>query len=371
MPTRRSLQAPLALLAAAAVAAGCGFFSNPGPTGSGLSSGSPPATATPSPTPTPEPRPVASIVLVAAIGEDAPGTRSAVAWQGVQDAGRRLGAEVSLMNPLTRADLAASVSGAAEGGATIVVAVGSEAAPAVLDAAAAHPTTEYFILDRAVADDAPANLHGLVFDEAEAGYLAGVVGAGITDSKKIGFVGDLATDPDTASYADGFVNGAAEIDPSVQAAVTYAGIRDDTQHGRTAAATLIKNGADVVATVPGFSGDGAARAACDRQAQVIALGTDASLVLPDVENCLAVSVLKRYDVAARDAILAFASGDDVPRQTMNDVASGGIALSDFHAPVPPALRDQLNTILAVLQSGPPRPTPSPVPTESPSTSPAA
>jgi basic membrane protein A len=250
--------------------------------------------------------------------------------------------------------------------------VGADAAPALLAAAASYQATEFIVLDATVAGDAPANVHGLVFDRAEAGYLAGVVAAGVSDSKKVGFVGDVQTDPDSASYAGGFVNGSAEVDPTVVATVAYAGRSDDTGRGRSAAAGLIKNGADVVAVEPSLSGDGAARVACDSQAHVIALGSDASQVLPDVESCLVVSVLERYDVAIRDAILLFASGEDVPRMTLEDVTSGGITLSDFHAPVPPALKDQIATVLAVLASGPPRPTPTPVPTEAPSSeSPAA
>jgi basic membrane protein A len=356
------------LLAVAALAAGCGFFSNPGPTAGGPSVSHP--APTPSPTPTPEPRPVASIVLVGAIGEDIDGTPSATAWQGVQEAGRQLGATTSRVTPLTRAELAGAFGEAAEAGATVVVGVGADAAPTLLSAAAAHQATEFFILDATVADGAPTNVHGIVFDKSEAGYLAGVVAAGVSDSKTVGLVGDVQTDSVSASYAAGFVNGAAEIDPAVAATVAYAGRSDDTQRGRSAAAGLIKNGADVVAFGPGLTGAGAARAACDSQAHVIALGSDAGAVLPDIESCLVVSVLERHDVAIRDAILLFASGEDVPRTILEDVTSGGIALSDYHAPVPPALRDQLAIVLEVLKAGPPRPTPTPVPTEAPSSAPS-
>ena len=352
--------------------AGCNFFSNPGPTASGLGTSEPSASAAPSPTPTPTPVPrsVGSIVLVAAIGESGAGTPSAVAWQGIQEAGGNLGAAVSLVNPLTRAELAAAVAAAAERGTAVVVTVGSGAFQAVMDAAAAHPATQFLVLDQAIADDAPANVRGLIFDESEAGYLAGVVAAGVTESKKVGFVGDLQTDASSASYAGGFRNGSAEIDPSIEAEIAYAGRQDDTQRGRTAAAGLVKDGADVVVAMAGISGDGALRGACDRKAKVIALETDATLMLPDISGCLVVSVVKRYDVAIRDAVLGYAAGGDVPRVTMNDVASGGIALTEFHAPVPPALKDRLATVLAVLESGPPRPTPTPVPTPTPAESPA-
>jgi hypothetical protein len=100
MPKRARLMGITSLLAAATLAAGCGFFTNPGPTASGPASGSLPA-PTPTPTPTPEPRPVASIVLVGAIGEDVDGTPTSTAWQGIQDAGKQLGAVTSRVTPLS------------------------------------------------------------------------------------------------------------------------------------------------------------------------------------------------------------------------------------------------------------------------------
>ena len=371
--------APVAALfgfiATAALVAGCGLYSPsptlPTPSGPAATPNtSPDQTQSPSRSPSPSPTPVptiavATVVLIAAIGESGDGMPSKLAWQGVQDAAGRLGADPKLVTPESMAEVTAAVAAAASDGSTIVLTVGPEASQAILAVAADHAATQFFEIDQAIPDGAPANVHGLVFDEAEAGYLAGVVAASVSASHKIGLVGNTATDVRTANYAAGFRNGATYADPSAQVTVAYATRANDTQMGRAAAAGLVKSKADIVAALPGLSGVGAMRQACDGKAGVVALDTDASLLLPDVEACLVVSVLKRYDVAARDAILSYAAGDPAPPVTMFDVAGGAISLSEFHKPVPPGLADRLAGVLAAMRDGPPRPTPAPAPTQAP------
>jgi basic membrane protein A len=351
----------LAPFAAAAIVAGCGFFSNPPePTSA------PPSVSSPTPAPTPTPVPtaaptnlVATIVLIAAIGESTDGTPSKVAWQGVQDAAGRLGAGSKLVVPTSMAELTAAVKTATTDGTTIVVTVGPNAAQAVLDNATGHAATQFFELDQTIPDGSPANVHGLVFDEAEAGYLAGVVAASLSATRKIGLVGVDKADIRTANYAGGLANGATYANPAVVVTVAYATRSDDPQMGRAAAAGLVTGKADAIVAMADLAGAGAMREACARKASVVALDTDASLVLPDVAPCVVVSVLKRYDVAAREAILRYAARKPLPAGILFDVAGGGIGLSEFHQPVPQELTDRIAGVLAAMRNGPPRPTPTP------------
>jgi basic membrane protein A len=316
--------------------------------------------------PSPSPGLVKSIVLVGEVGQSAAGTPSALAWAGVQDAAGGIGATADLVTPTSMAELTAAVTQAATDGKTVVVTVGPGAAAAVLKAAQEHAGTQFFELDQAVPDKAPANLHGLVFDEAEAGYLAGVVASSLTSSHVVGLVGYTKTDIRTANYAAGFRNGAAYIHPGDVVSVAYSGRADDPQKGRAAAAGLVKGKADVIAAVPDITGIGALRDACFRKALVIGLGADAAALVPDVKPCVAVSILKRYDTAVRDAILRFDSGTAVPATILADVASGGISVGEFGASAgSPGLADSLAGVLAAMKNGPPRPTPTPAATPAP------
>ena len=179
-------------------------------------------------------------------------------------------------------------------------------------------------------------------------------------------VGFTKTDVRTANYANGFRSGAMDANPKVKVTVAYATRTDNPQKGRAATDGLVKAKADVILAMSDLTGAGVMREACARNASVVALDTDASLVLPDVDPCLVVSVLKRYDVAAREAILRYAARDPLPAMITFDVAGGGITLSDFGKPMPSGFDARLAGVLAALQNGPPRPTPAPTPTAEPS-----
>ena len=253
-----------------------------------------------------------------------------------------------------------------------MVTVGSAADPAVQAAATAHPATQFLEMDVTVPDSSPPNVHGLAFDEAEAGYLAGYVAAAFagsgagTGSGSIGMVGDTKTDVRSANYEAGFRSGAAEASPDVTVTVAYATNPSSPDKGRTAASGLVQDGSTVIMAMPSLSGIGALREACAGKAQVVAVDTDAWQTVPDIGSCLIVSVMKRYDAAVAAAIGTANSGGTIPRVTVNDVANGGISYSDFHTTVPAGFPARLAAVLATLKAGPPRPTSAP-PTATPST----
>jgi hypothetical protein len=337
------------------------------------------------PTATPWPHPVARIVLVAAPAETQLGSRSQLAWLGIEDAAARLGSATSLISPLDAGQLSTEVTKAAAGvtpgpgatpdrtplppmagGVTVVVTAGRSGALAALAAAPANPSTQFLVLDEWMSSDAPANVHGLVFDGAEAGYLAGLAAADASATPVVGFVALSKTDPSSAGYLAGLANGVLESNPAATVTPAYVGSTADPARGRAAVIGLAKAGAGAIVASPDLTGYGAMRQACADSLAVVALATDASLLLPDVQPCLVASILYRYDFAVRDAIVALASGQTLPRAIVADAASGGLVLS-FVRPASPILKARLALVLAWMRAGPPRPTPStasPAPTAS-------
>jgi len=301
---------------------------------------------------------------VAGVGESQAGTPSAVAWLGVQQVALELGAASSMTIPKSVNDLWAAVQTASTTGADVVVTIGAPAAAATRTAALANPSVQFFTLDQAVAADAPENLHAIAFDESEMGYLAGVIAASLSRHESVGLVGDDDSSAATANYADGFRNGALFGNPAAIVNFANAGTATDPVKGRAAAATLVAGAADVVAATSDLSGVGAMREACARGASVVALDTDAWLLVPDVRPCLVTSVRKLYDVAIASAIRGYAAGADVPRQILSDVAAGGVGLTDFRVTEPAALTLRLDQVFREMRAGPPRPTATPSPSAS-------
>jgi basic membrane protein A len=360
--------------------AGCGLLNGPAPTtpattvspGTSIVSVTPTALATPTATPTPTPHLIASITLVAPLGDPRDWTSAGLTWLGIGTVATRIGATASLVEPASNAGLQPAIDTAAAAEKAVVVTVGPDAAQVVLVAAGAHPATQFIEVGVVVPDGSPANVHGLAVDQAEAGYLAGFLAASFTTSGRIGMVGDTKADARSANYAVGFTSGSGQAAPTVAVGIAYAGTADLPDKGRTAAASLVKAGDAVILTMPGLAGIGAAREACTRKALLIAVEMDAWHVLPDVQPCLIVSVVARYDVAIDAAILALATGNRLGRVTVEDIANGGLALSDFHADLPPGVQPRLAAVLATLAGVPPRATaapPTPAATAAPSASP--
>lgn len=296
---------------------------------------------------------------MASLGEPKDATPAGLTWAGIQATAGRIGATATLVEPATRMAVTAEINTAAGAGRAVVVTVGSDATDVVLAAAAAHPTTQFLEMDVVVPDGAPANVHGLLFDQAEAGYLAGYIAASFSETGKVGIVGDSAADAATANYAAGFRAGAAQAVPGSTVSVGYAGTADAPEKGRTAAAALIKGGNDTILAMPNLSGIGAMRETCDRKSRFVAVGTDAWQTVPDARPCLIASVLDRYDTAVATALLALATGQTLTQRVMNDVSNDGIVVSEFHADAPAGFGTGLAGVVATLKSGPPRPTPAP------------
>jgi basic membrane protein A len=302
---------------------------------------------------------VKTITLVAPVIEPKDATPSGLTWKGVEDAGTKIGASTSLIQPASNAELASAVTEAAAGDLAVVVTIGPQADAVVQAAAAANPAAQFFEVDVTVPATSPANVHGIVFDEAQAGYLAGFVAGSFSGGGTIGFVGDLAADLRSANYVSGFKSGASQAGTAIGVKVAYVGTSDSPDRGRTTAAGLITSGVKVVSAMSDLSGIGALREACTSKARLVALDTDAWQVVPDVRPCLIASVLKHYDVAVGNAILHMAAGQTASAVILEDVSTGGIALSDFHADRPAGFDSQLSGVLVALKDNPSRPVPAP------------
>ena len=356
--------------------AGCGIFNQSGPTPSPTKSpiGASPTVsipaATPTATPIPTPQLVKSITLVAPVGEPKDWTPAGLTWLGIEATAARIGATSKLVQPASNSEYTGAVDQAAQADGALVVTVGPVAVASVQAVAAAHPATQFLEMGVVAPDTSPPNVHGLVFDEAEAGYLAGYVAASFATSGKVGMVGDTATDTATGNYSAGLRSGANQAAPATVVTVVYGGSPDLPDRGRTAAAGLVKAGDSVIVAMPSLTGIGALRQACSNKARIVAVDTDAWQTVPDIRPCLVVSVMKRYDAAVTSAITAIANGRTLAAVTLNDVANGGIALSEFHADLPTGFQGGLDALMATLRNGPPRPTPAqPTPPPAASSSP--
>jgi basic membrane protein A len=220
-------------------------------------------------------------------------------------------------------------------------------------AAKANPEIQFIGLDQSICVDENAdpdptfacagdaaellpNYQGLIFAEAQAGYLAGIVAGTITETNVIGTVGGIESVPPVKAYIGGYVNGALSVNPDVEVLVSYVSedittAFNDPTTGASLAEQMIGQDADVIFQVAGLSGQGALEAACDADLYGIGVDVDQALALPNL-TCIVTSAEKKLVEAVSEAIQRVADGSAVGGTLLLDAASDPpkVAASEFH-----------------------------------------
>ena len=220
-------------------------------------------------------------------------------------------------------------------------------------AAKANPDVQFIGLDQGVcvdeagdpdptfacAGDAATllpNYQGLTFAEQQAGYLAGIVAATISETGVIGAIGGIESIPPVKAYIGGYVNGAKLVNPDIEVLVTYVSeditvAFNDPTTGASLAEQMIGQDADVIFQVAGLSGQGALEAACDADIFGIGVDGDQALALPDL-TCIVTSAEKKLVEAVSEAIQRVADGSAEGGTLLLNAASDPpkVGLSPFH-----------------------------------------
>lgn len=190
----------------------------------------------------------------------------------------------------------------------------STVAPQVLQS---HPDVKFILIDAEVQS---TNVANYLFAEQEAGYLAGIAAASQSKSGKVGFIGGQAL-PAVQKFGWGFIAGAQSVNPNIEIFYEYSGSFTDVAKGKTLAATMYDQGADVIFAAAGATGTGAINEAKERVKDgddiknwVIGVDRDQyadGLLNKDDANGKSVvltSAVKRVDQAAKTALTSIKEG---------------------------------------------------------------
>jgi basic membrane protein A len=259
----------------------------------------------------------------------------------------------------------------------IIVTYGFALGDATAIAAKDNPEVQFIGLDQAVcvdengdpdptfacAGDAATllpNYQGLIFAEAQAGYLAGIVAGTLTETNVIGTVGGIESVPPVKAYIGGYHNGALSVNPDVEVLISYVSeditvAFNDPATGASLAEQMIGQDADVVFQVAGLSGQGALEAACDADIYGIGVDTDQALALP-TETCIVTSAEKKLVEAVSEAIQRVADGTAEGGTILLDAASDPpkVSVSEFHNHpdlLTPELQGLLDDATAAMAAG--------------------
>jgi basic membrane protein A len=254
----------------------------------------------------------------------------------------------------------------------LIVTVGFALSQATLDAAKANPKIDFALID----DAADANFDGkpdldntkpILFDTAQAAFLAGYAAASYTKS------GTLATwggknFPTVTIFMDGFKQGVDYYNAQKGKTVTLLGYAGDpatatftggfaaNDVAKSTAQNFIDQGADVLLPVGGPIYKSALAAINDSGADIALVGVDADLFVtdPSTKAVLLTSILKGIKPATADVVTAAADGKFSNEPYVGTLKNDGVGLASFHnfkSKVSADLQDELDTIKAGIIDG--------------------
>lgn len=256
-------------------------------------------------------------------------------------------------------DYAVNMQTLIDDGFQVIVTFGFAIGDATLIAAKANPEIKFIGLDQfycidaegnkdtavapavadcdgnATFDDILPNLQGLIFAEAQAGYVAGVLACSISESGVIGAVGGIFAIPPVPQYIGGYHNGCLSVNPDAQVLVQYVSedinkAFNDPTTGRQLAQQMLDLDADVLFQVAGGSGQGVLEAVCDADLYGIGVDIDQYISSPNVAQCIVTSAEKKIVLAIKEAIERVADGSAVGGNITGDATNGGIGLAPYH-----------------------------------------
>lgn len=285
-------------------------------------------------------------------------------WEGLEQAETEFGIDVDAIVSSTESDLAPNVTSAVGTGCQFILTVGYELADATIAEAKANPDIHFSIVDEQVDGE---NIKPIVFDTAQASYLAGYLAAGVSQTGKVATFGG-GNQPPVTLFMDGFADGVAKYNEAHGTAVqvlgwdkaaqdgTFTGDFEDINKGKAYTQAFIDQGADVILPVAGQVGEGAAAAALEAgTVSVIWVDNDGYETLPaEFKPVLLTSVLKN----TQDAVVQIV-GDDMNGEFSSDpfigtLENGGVDIAPYHdqaSKVPAELAAEIDQLRADIIAG--------------------
>ena len=298
-----------------------------------------------------------TVRLVTDIGKVDDQTFNQYAYEGMKAAEECFGFETSFIETASEADYEENINTALEGDPEVLITVGFLLTDDTGAAAAAHPNTSFIGIDQFFADEtgAPAysdNYVGVLFNEDEGGYMAGVLAASLSESGIIGVVGGREDVPPVVKLVNGYEVGAKSVNPDIQVLKIYNESFTAPDKGASDAQQFIGEGADVIFGAGGLTGSGGVSAATQQGVWGIGVDQDEYFstfdggAAPGAEK-LASSAVKRVDLGVFVQIVNALKGEFAGGIFALTAANDGITYAPPHDAAVP--EDALAAVEAARQ----------------------
>ncbi len=293
-------------------------------------------------------------------------------FAGIEAAADELGVDFNQAESTAEDQYASNVNSMVDASCNFILTVGFNLGTATRDAAIANPDVDFAIIDTALSNDdfTPLELENVkpvLYDTAQAAFLAGYLAAGTTKTGIVATYGGLQF-PSVTIFMDGFADGIAYYNEAKGTDVTllgwdkaaqtgsFAGSFDDIAAGKTTSQNFIDAGADIILPVAGPLFQGTAQAITDSGKDVAIIGVDSDLfeTTPEFAALYLTSVMKQMTDATKLIITDAAAGNFDATPYVGTLENEGVLLAPLHeweSKVDPAIMTEIEDLAAQIVDG--------------------
>ncbi|WP_297741220.1 BMP family ABC transporter substrate-binding protein [Nocardioides sp.] len=267
-------------------------------------------------------------------------------FEGATQAADELGVDLIDVESNSENDYAPNLESLVAEGCNVIVTVGFALSAATVDSAKANPDIDYVLIDDAADNDFDGtkdadNVKPLLYNTAEAAFLAGYAAADYSKTGVVGTYGGMEF-PTVTIFMDGFKQGVdyyAETKGKDVKVVgwdgktgSFTGGFEANEAATSTARRLIDQDADVLLPVGGPIYQGALTAIEDSGKDIVMLGVDADVYEtdPNTQDVILTSILKGMKVSTYEAIMAAGEDSFDTEAYIGTLENEGVGIAPFH-----------------------------------------
>jgi basic membrane protein A and related proteins len=270
-----------------------------------------------------------------------------LSYEGTKAGAEQLGAEFAEVQSDSATEYQGNLQSLVSEGCDTIVSVGFNLSADTVASAKENPELNYVLVDDAADNDFDGtkdaeNIKPLLYDTAQAAFLAGYLAAGYSQAGKVGTFGGEPY-PTVTIFMDGFKQGVEHYNKEKGASVQVVGYEGGDQGSFTGgfaandkakqvAAGIIDQGVDVILPVGGPIYQSAMDAIDDAGRDVALVGVDADFFEsdPSTQDIVLTSILKKMDVSTQEAVVAAGEGNWDPEAYVGMLENDGVGIAPLH-----------------------------------------
>ena len=291
--------------------------------------------------------------------------------EGLDRAGADFGIETVAVESKSAADYPTNVDSLIQQKCNLIIGVGFNLADDMTKAAKQNPDVRFALIDAQFTEAGLPNAKPLIFNTAEAAYLAGYAAAGTTKTGKVATYGGQAI-PTVQIFMEGFAKGVEKYnadngasvqvlgwDPANPSGGSFVGDFSNTAKGQQLTEQFLSQGADIIMPVAGPVGQGtlaAVKAAGGDSDAIVWVDADGYLTTGKDGGApyMLTSVIKEIGTAVYDTVDEAQRGAFSATPYVGTLGNQGVALAPYHdwdSKVSPELKTKIDELKKQIVDG--------------------